>query len=86
MRLCRVLDEAARSSSRGKARRSLLASAYNSELEIYGAYTPGTYSLDGNKAQLVVDEIKAAGGDAIAVGGDVGAEDFPERIVKATVE
>ena len=44
------------------------------------------HSLDEKKAQVVVDEIKAAGGDAIAVGGDVGAEDFPERIVKATVE
>ncbi|TDL22354.1 short-chain dehydrogenase/reductase SDR [Rickenella mellea] len=41
--------------------------------------------LDENKAQVVVDEIKKAGGDAIAVGGDVGAEDFPEKIVKATV-
>ena len=43
-------------------------------------------SLDEKKAQTVVDEIKAAGGDAIAVGGDVGADDFPERILKATIE
>ncbi|KLO05618.1 short-chain dehydrogenase/reductase SDR [Schizopora paradoxa] len=42
--------------------------------------------LDEKKAQIVVDEIKAAGGEAIAVGGDVGAEDFPERIVKVTVD
>jgi len=42
--------------------------------------------LDEKKAQVVVDEIKAAGGDAIAVGGDVGAEDFPERVLKATID
>ncbi|KZS90243.1 short-chain dehydrogenase/reductase SDR [Sistotremastrum niveocremeum HHB9708] len=42
--------------------------------------------LDEKKAQIVVDEIKAAGGEAIAVGGDVGAEDFPEKIVKATID
>ena len=42
-------------------------------------------SLDEVKAQAVVDEIKAAGGDAIAVGGDVGADDFPEKILKATI-
>ncbi|VDB86933.1 unnamed protein product [Peniophora sp. CBMAI 1063] len=41
--------------------------------------------LDESKAQLVVDEIKAAGGDAIAFGGDVGADDFPERILTATI-
>lgn len=43
-------------------------------------------SLDETKAQKVVEEIKADGGDAIAVGGDVGADDFPERILKATIE
>ena len=32
--------------------------------------------MDEKKAQLVVDEIKAAGGEAIAVGGDVGADDW----------
>jgi heptaprenylglyceryl phosphate synthase len=42
--------------------------------------------LDEKKAQTVVDEIKSAGGDAIAVGGDVGADDFPEKILKATIE
>ncbi|EJT99034.1 short-chain dehydrogenase/reductase SDR [Dacryopinax primogenitus] len=41
--------------------------------------------LDEKKAQLVVDEIKAAGGEAIAVGGDVGADDFPEKIISATI-
>ena len=43
-------------------------------------------SLDEGKAQKVVEEINAAGGDAIAVGGDVGADDFPQRILKATIE
>ena len=43
-------------------------------------------SLDESKAQAVVDEIKAAGGDAIAVGGYVGADDFPEKVLKATIE
>ncbi|CAE6451390.1 unnamed protein product [Rhizoctonia solani] len=42
--------------------------------------------LDGKKANAVVDEIKRAGGQAIAVAGDVGAEDFPERIVNATIK
>ncbi|KAF9508026.1 hypothetical protein BS47DRAFT_1398151 [Hydnum rufescens UP504] len=42
--------------------------------------------LDVKKAEIVVQEIKAAGGDAIAVGGDVGAEDFPDRILKATLD
>jgi hypothetical protein len=43
-------------------------------------------SLDEKKAQSVVDEIKAAGGDAIAVGGDVGANDFPAKILDATIK
>ncbi|KAI0318014.1 short-chain dehydrogenase/reductase SDR [Amylostereum chailletii] len=42
--------------------------------------------LDEKKAQLVVDEITAAGGDALAVGGDVGADDFPKRILDATIK
>jgi 3-oxoacyl-[acyl-carrier protein] reductase len=33
-----------------------------------------------------VDEIKAAGGDAIAVGGDVAADDFPAKILDATIK
>ncbi|EIN03672.1 short-chain dehydrogenase/reductase SDR [Punctularia strigosozonata HHB-11173 SS5] len=41
--------------------------------------------LDGAKAQAVVDEIKAAGGEAIAVAGDVGADDFPKVILHATI-
>ncbi|KAH9920318.1 uncharacterized protein B0H18DRAFT_1024814 [Fomitopsis serialis] len=42
--------------------------------------------LDEKKAQVVVDEIKAAGGDALAVGGDVGAEDFPQKVLEATIK
>ena len=45
-----------------------------------------TRSLDEKKAQAVVDEIKAAGGDALAVGGDVGADDFPEKVIGATIK
>ncbi|TFK84871.1 short-chain dehydrogenase/reductase SDR [Polyporus arcularius HHB13444] len=42
--------------------------------------------LDEKKAQLVVDEIKLAGGDALAVGGDVSADDFPEKVISATIK
>ncbi|KAK7051370.1 hypothetical protein VNI00_004870 [Paramarasmius palmivorus] len=43
-------------------------------------------SIDAKKAEDVVNEIKAAGGDAIAVAGDVGADEFPKKIVDATVK
>ena len=33
-----------------------------------------------------MDEIKAAGGDALAVGGDVSADDFPEKVISATIK
>ncbi|OJA10257.1 hypothetical protein AZE42_10429 [Rhizopogon vesiculosus] len=42
--------------------------------------------IDDKKAAAVVEEIKAAGGDAIYVAGDVGADDFPKTIVDATVK
>jgi len=42
--------------------------------------------IDEKKAAAVVEEIKAAGGDAIYVAGDVGADDFPKTIVDATVK
>lgn len=42
--------------------------------------------IDAKKAAAVVNEIKAAGGDAIYVAGDVGADDFPQTIVDATVK
>jgi hypothetical protein len=44
------------------------------------------YSIDEKRLATVVEEIKAAGGDAIGVAGDVGADDFPKRIVDATVQ
>lgn len=43
-------------------------------------------SIDAQKAAAVAEEIKAGGGEAIVVTGDVGADDFPERIVDATVK
>ncbi|GAA5864837.1 hypothetical protein JCM1840_004921 [Sporobolomyces johnsonii] len=42
--------------------------------------------LDAGKAQLVVDEIKKKGGEAIAVGGDVTAEGFAKKLVEETVK
>ncbi|CAD6573720.1 MAG: Methionine aminopeptidase 1 [Cyphobasidiales sp. Tagirdzhanova-0007] len=42
--------------------------------------------LDGAKAQSVVEEIKAAGGEAIAIGGDVTKVEFPENLISKTVE
>ncbi|KAH8926643.1 short-chain dehydrogenase/reductase SDR [Atractiella rhizophila] len=42
--------------------------------------------LDEKKAALVVEEIKKAGGDAIAVGGDVTADDFPKKLIGATIK
>ncbi|KAM0750387.1 short-chain dehydrogenase/reductase SDR [Meredithblackwellia eburnea MCA 4105] len=41
--------------------------------------------LDASKGQAVVDEIKKAGGTAIAVAGDVTSAEFPEAVVKAAV-
>jgi 3-oxoacyl-[acyl-carrier protein] reductase len=34
----------------------------------------------------VVGEIKNLGGDAIGVAGDVAADDFPKKIIDATVQ
>ncbi|PCH33176.1 short-chain dehydrogenase/reductase SDR [Wolfiporia cocos MD-104 SS10] len=42
--------------------------------------------LDEKKAQVVVDEITKAGGDALAVGGDVSADDFPQKVIEATIK
>lgn len=42
--------------------------------------------LDGSKAEAVVEEIKKAGGEAIAVAGDVTDPAFPKRVVSATIE
>lgn len=67
-----------------KAPRSSLASTLSTQILDSNINT--WLSLDEAKAQKVVAEIKASGGDAIAVGGDVGADDFPEKILRATVE
>ncbi|GAA5822823.1 hypothetical protein JCM5353_003536 [Sporobolomyces roseus] len=42
--------------------------------------------LDPAKAQIVADEIKKNGGEAIVVGGDVTAQDFPKRLIEETVK
>ncbi|KWU43852.1 NAD(P)-binding protein [Rhodotorula sp. JG-1b] len=42
--------------------------------------------LDEAKADAVAQEIKQAGGQAIAVGGDVTAEDFPKKLVSKTID
>lgn len=42
--------------------------------------------LDESKAQDTVNEIKKNGGEAIAVGGDVTAADFPKKLIDATVK
>lgn len=42
-------------------------------------------SIDAKKLAAVEQEIKSAGGESISVAGDVGADDFPKRIVDATV-
>ncbi|KAM0786188.1 hypothetical protein ACM66B_006995 [Microbotryomycetes sp. NB124-2] len=41
--------------------------------------------LDAKKAQAVVDEIKKSGGQAIAVAGDVTADDFPKKLISEAV-
>lgn len=42
--------------------------------------------IDAKKVDTVVDEITKAGGEAIGVAGDVAADDFPKRIVDATIQ
>ncbi|KAJ7019493.1 hypothetical protein C8F04DRAFT_1231875 [Mycena alexandri] len=42
--------------------------------------------IDEKRLASVEAEIKAAGGDVIGVSGDVGADDFPKKIVDATVQ
>jgi 3-oxoacyl-[acyl-carrier protein] reductase len=42
-------------------------------------------SIDEKKLSEVVAEIQSTGGDVIGVPGDVGADDFPKKIVQATV-
>lgn len=42
--------------------------------------------MDQKRLNELVDEIKTAGGDAIGIPGDVAADDFPKKIVDATVK
>ena len=43
-------------------------------------------SIDAKRLESVEAEIKAQGGDCLSVAGDVGADDFPKKIVDATVQ
>lgn len=43
-------------------------------------------SIDAKRLEGVEAEIKAVGGEVLSVAGDVGADDFPKKIVDATVE
>lgn len=43
-------------------------------------------SIDAKKVDTVVEEIKSIGGEAIGVSGDVAADDFPKKIVDATIQ
>lgn len=38
------------------------------------------------KAAAVVSEIKAGGGKAISVAGDVTAPEYPQKLIKETIE
>ncbi|EKM76993.1 hypothetical protein AGABI1DRAFT_115440 [Agaricus bisporus var. burnettii JB137-S8] len=42
--------------------------------------------IDEKRLETVVKEIQAFGGEVLAVAGDVGADDFPKKIVDATVQ
>ncbi|KIM39054.1 hypothetical protein M413DRAFT_19875 [Hebeloma cylindrosporum] len=42
--------------------------------------------IDAKRLETVEAEIKAAGGEVLSVAGDVGADDFPKKIVDATVQ
>jgi hypothetical protein len=65
----------------------LQASAYPSPPTPPTPHSSSTsFSIDPKKLEAVVQEIKQAGGDAIGVAGDVGASDFPKKIVDATVQ
>jgi 3-oxoacyl-[acyl-carrier protein] reductase len=43
-------------------------------------------SIDAKRLETVEGEIKAQGGECLCVAGDVGADDFPKKIVDATVQ
>jgi len=42
--------------------------------------------IDAKKVDIVVAELKTLGGDAIGVAGDVAADDFPKKIIEATIQ
>ncbi|KAK2463599.1 hypothetical protein APHAL10511_004350 [Amanita phalloides] len=42
--------------------------------------------IDQERLDEVVTEIKSVGGDVIGISGDVGADDFPKKIVDATIK
>jgi 3-oxoacyl-[acyl-carrier protein] reductase len=42
--------------------------------------------IDAKRLETVEAEIKATGGQVLSVAGDVGADDFPKKIVDATVQ
>jgi len=42
--------------------------------------------IDAKRLETVEKEIKAQGGECLSVTGDVGADDFPKKIVDATVQ
>jgi 3-oxoacyl-[acyl-carrier protein] reductase len=42
--------------------------------------------IDAKRLETVEGEIKAQGGECLSVAGDVGADDFPKKIVDATVQ
>jgi 3-oxoacyl-[acyl-carrier protein] reductase len=44
------------------------------------------WSIDEEHLAAVDQEIRAGGGDVLALSGDVGADDFPKKIVDATVQ
>ncbi|MFN8639701.1 MAG: SDR family NAD(P)-dependent oxidoreductase [Dehalococcoidia bacterium] len=51
-----------------------------------GADVEGRMGMDASRVNAVVDEIKAAGGEAIAVVGDVADMDTAEKIVKLALD
>lgn len=54
-------------------------------IHMWSAYD-SLQSIDAKKVDIVVGEIKNLGGDAIGVAGDVAADDFPKKIIDATVQ
>lgn len=56
------------------------------ELARRGAKVVVNYVSSANDAQAVVDEIKSAGGDALAVQANVGEESAVEQLIKFTTE